>query len=248
MNKKISVLLALALTVSALSGCNMASGKNPDDLRVDREGGDHKHEYGEVSETSIETTAATTTEETTEATTTTTTTQATSISTWDTTPVSSFKDVCEMSAYALNYDIDTTYGIVEKAFATKFTYSDVEYHSASEDLYDEDMYIFFYNCDMVIDGYHFDSVNFCCHGDMRVYEICYVFNGSSPSEIMSYYEFCKAEFAKIFGDPSEEQSTDDYILYAAYGPENGVLYSTYYMYWGEDSDYNVALLSFDLDE
>lgn len=246
MNKKISVLLALALTVSALSGCNMASGKNPDDLRVDRDGGDHKHEYGEVSETSIETTAATTTEETTEATTTTTTTQATSISTWDTAPVSSFKDVCEMSTYALNYDIDTTYGIVENAFATKFTYDTVEYHSASEDDYDEDLYIFFYNCDIVIDGVHFDAVNFCCHQDMRVYEISYVFHSSDVSELKEHFEFCKAEYAKIFDKPTEEQTEDDYILYAAYGPENGVVYSTYYMYWGEDSDYNVVILGFDL--
>ena len=51
MYKKLSLLIALALTVTSLASCNKASGDRSDDLRVEREGGDYKHEYGNETET-----------------------------------------------------------------------------------------------------------------------------------------------------------------------------------------------------
>ena len=51
MKRKIACLLALALAVTSLASCSKASGDRSDDLRVEREGGDYKHEYGLEIET-----------------------------------------------------------------------------------------------------------------------------------------------------------------------------------------------------
>ena len=62
MNKKLSLLIALALTVTSLASCNLAGGDRSDDLRVDREGGDYKHEYGNETDAPTVTTTTETTE------------------------------------------------------------------------------------------------------------------------------------------------------------------------------------------
>ena len=84
MYKKLSLLIALALTVTSLASCNKASGDRSDDLRVEREGGDYKHEYGLEIETETHPIVTTETSEeppttTTESTTTTSTDNTSSV-------------------------------------------------------------------------------------------------------------------------------------------------------------------------
>jgi hypothetical protein len=64
---------------------------------------------------------------------------------------------------------------------------------------------------------------------------------------MSRFEYCKSELYNMFGKPGDSAYDDEHILSSVYSSVNGVTYSTYYMYWGEDSDYNVTILGFDLE-
>lgn len=246
MKSKIACLLALALTVTSLSACNMTSGKNPDDLRVDRDGGDYKHEYGDESETAVVTTTETT-EETTEATTTTTTEETSSSATWAQKTISSFSDLCDVSVTALGNNFDTAYSIMESAFTSGFTLQNTEYHAAGEDYYEETLYIYYYGCDLNLDGFTFDTISFVCDENMSVCEISFIYRSSSSSELMNRYDYCRAEFEKMFGSPTSEQNDDDNILYEVFGPYNGNLCSAYYMYWSEDDAYNAAILTYNID-
>lgn len=251
MNKKISVLLALALTVSALSGCNMASGKNPDDLRVDREGGDHKHEYGEVSETAAVTTAATT-EETTaassEETTTTTTTETAKPSLATQGVLHSKEEAYDLACNALGKDFDTAYSIIENTFASQFTLTNYEEHSPEIDSYPDTLFEYEYSCDVVIYGFGFDTVSIWCDENNRAIEISYCYHSSDTSRLKNYYDYFRADLPLIFGSPVEEDNESDYVLYTSYGPLNGVGCTVTYMYWGDDdNEYNMAVLGFGLD-
>lgn len=248
MNKKLSLLIALALTATALSSCNMPSGGDrTDDLRVDREGGDYKHEYGDDTDAPTVTTTTETTEADPTPSPTPSPTPAPAKPTWEGNTVSSFQDVCDMSVSALGYDIDTSFAIVETAFDTKLILNDSEYHTEDEEDYDETIYIFFYDCDISIDGITFDTVTFCCYEDMSVYEVSYIYHSSDSSELMSRFEYCKSELYNMFGKPGDSAYDDEHILSSVYSSVNGVTYSTYYMYWGEDNDYNVTILGFDLE-
>ncbi|MBR4430264.1 MAG: hypothetical protein IKS75_03120 [Clostridiales bacterium] len=248
MNKKLSVLLALALTVTALSACSMSSGKDrSDDLRVDREGGDYKHEYGDETETDpviiTETTEEPTTTTTEEPTT--TTTSATYASQG---VLHSLQDAADVISRAMGQDYNSSVSILENAFGTKFSTITYDVHGPDIDDYPETLIEYDFNCDVVIYGFGFDELSIWCDEDNRVIEISFCYHSSDKNQLWNYYDYFRADLPGIYGSPIEESNDDENVNYTTYGPLNGITCTASCMYWGEGQKYNMAILGFNLEE
>ena len=185
--------------------------------------------------------AQTSTETTTEA----TTTEATTTTTEAKDPISSLPEVVEMANAALGKDFDTALAIVEDAFATSITFKEKVSHEAGEGSYTEATHFSYYNCDIVIDGYKYDTICFSYHEDKMVYGINFEQFNSDSSERMNCYEYNKAVFSSLFPDANIEE--DEYFdtYWTTYGPVDGITYEAWYL--GESSTLNAVLIDFILE-
>lgn len=213
------IILSLILTTSLLiTSCSASKGASSSE---------------EVHST---TEATTTTEETTEATTTTTEAKD---------PISSLPEVVEMANSALGKDFDTALAMVEDAFATSFTFKEDVSHEAGEGSYTEETHFSYYNCDIVIEGYKYDTVCFTYHEDKMVCEINIEQNNSDSSELMNCYEFNKAVFTSLFPDANIEENEYYDSYWTIYGPVDGITYEAWYL--GSVSTYNMVIINFILE-
>ena len=151
MKRKIACLLALALAVTSLASCSKASGDRSDDLRVEREGGDYKHEYGLEIETETHPIVTTETSEEPPVTTTeSTTTSTNNTSTVNITPGKTM-DVGEFCYLMVNY-LGSHYNDATSALNSYSSIPLEEYYTGD---YDDEKWIM-YNCAIGVGSVIFD--------------------------------------------------------------------------------------------
>ncbi|MBR4948414.1 MAG: hypothetical protein IKZ29_07650 [Clostridiales bacterium] len=221
MHRKIACLLALALTVTSLASCNMAGSDRSDDLYVEREGGDYKHEYGNETETDPILTT-----ETTEDPTTTTTTSSDNSSSTDLTPVSGleFWEFCLQMTNAMG----DNYNDVESMIASFSANGMTETYSGS----DESTAWIFYNCDIRVGNYSFDICNITYNiTDGQVLELDFAIS-ANEADAKKLNDEIIAELIEVYGEPTSTVSESSYEIVAFESSEKNYSVSTYY---GTDS-------------
>lgn len=203
------VVLSLILIASLMiTSCSASSGATA----------------SEASETT--TVVTTTTEET-------TTTEATT--TQPKQAVCSLTDLCDLMASALKKDLDESCAFLEDALGTSFTFTRTDRHDPDGDIYIVTKYTSYFECDIVADGYHIETIYLDYGEDKLVDLICFTYLNPNSAELKNSFEYFKAVLSSSFGAPNLEFDDPDYDMSDAYyGPINGIKYLLFYSYFGED--------------
>lgn len=209
MHRKIACLLALALTVSSLSACSKASGGNSDDLRVERDGGDYKHEYGEETETSPVITTETSddpTTTTTESSADTTPSSSKDTSSTDKTPSRSgdFYDFCFVMSNSLGDNLNEVTNLVDSR-----SYSDIEEVYTGD--YTDSKWVMYY-CDIPVGKVSFDTCSVSYNtDDNKVFELDFSME-VSESEAKEINEYIVSQISAVYGEPAQTTSDASFDL------------------------------------
>lgn len=179
----------------------------------------------EISETT--TAITTTTEET-------TTTEATT--TQPKQAVCSLTDLCDFMTSALGKNIDESCAFMEDALGTSFIFTKTDRHDPDGDIYKVTNYTSYFECDIVADGYHIETIFWDYGEDKLVDSISFMYLNPNSAELKNTYEYIKAVFSSSFGAPSFDfDDTDHDMSDAFYGPINDITYLISYSYFGEDN-------------
>lgn len=193
------------------------------------------------SENSETTTAITTTTEET------TTTEATT--TQPKQAVCSLADLCDLMASALGKELDESSAFLEEALGTNFIFTKTDRHEAGEDGYEKTTCFSYYDCDIVADGYQFITICFDYSDDNIVDTISFTYNPHNSTELKNGFEFFKAAFLSLFGEPINEYTDYSFdITIIDYRPQNGIYYSIMHSDMGNDHPNTGTLLSAYLEQ
>lgn len=207
MKRKIACLLALALAVTSLASCSKAGGDRSDDLRVEREGGDYKHEYGEEIETHPIVTTETSedpTTTTTESTTTTTTTDNTSAV--NITPGKTM-DVGEF-CYLMVNTLGSHYNDATSALNSYSSIPLEEYYTGD---YDDEKWIM-YNCAIGVGSVIFDICDVSFYTtDGKVYSLDFSAT-ITEGDAKEAYDYLVSQISAAYGNPYNTSTESTYEL------------------------------------
>ncbi|MBR4430263.1 MAG: hypothetical protein IKS75_03115 [Clostridiales bacterium] len=207
MYKKLSLLIALALTVTSLASCNKASGDRSDDLRVEREGGDYKHEYGLEIETETHPIVTTETSEEPPVTTTeSTTTSTNNTSTVNITPGKTM-DVGEFCYLMVNY-LGSHYNDATSALNSYSSTPLEEYYTGD---YEDEKWVM-YNCAIAAGNVVFDifDVSYYTTND-SVYELSFS-TTITDGDAKKTFDYLVLQITAVYGEPYSTDDEDSYDL------------------------------------
>ena len=207
MKRKIASLLALALAVTSLASCSKAGGDRSDDLRVEREGGDYKHEYGEE----IETHPIVTTE-TSEDPTTTTTESTTTTPTTDNTSAVNITPGKSLSIDEFCYLMINTLGRhYNDATSALNSYSSIpleEYYTSD---YEDEKWVM-YNCAIAAGDVVFDICDVSYYiTDNSVYELNFS-TTITTGDAKKTNDYLVSQLTALYGEPYSTDNEDSFDL------------------------------------
>lgn len=189
----------------------------------------------DVSEAVETTTVVTTT--TTEATITTEATTTTNAN-----PISSFDELCDLGGKVLGSNQEASLAVVQNSFTKEFKL--LSFKTLSEE--SRCSYSYEYQCNVLIEGYIFDSVTFFCDKDYSVIELDFYYHCTDKNELMDYYNFLNSKLTLKFNEPSYAMNDYEDDKFSTYEPGNGISYSALYFISNSNPEYDRVGMSFSL--
>lgn len=207
MKRKIACLLALALAVTSLASCSKAGGDRTDDLRVEREGGDYKHEYGLEIDTETHPIVTTETSEEPPVTTTeSTTTSTNNTSTVNITPGKTM-DVGEF-CYLMVNTLGSHYNDATSALNSYSSIPLEEYYTSD---YEDEKWVM-YNCAIAAGDVVFDICDVSYYiTDNSVYELNFS-TTITTGDAKKTNDYLVSQLTALYGEPYSTDNEDSFDL------------------------------------